>query len=477
MNVNAIGANILYGYIGGYGQKSSGQISEEVAARIAKFDADGNGTLNSEESDLSSERFSQADSNGDGSVTEKELLAMMQSFQLGGPLFSENTEDLAANIIAENDADSDGALSLEESEGYEGQFTAADADGDGLVTKEELVAMMQSFKPGGPPPGVSTEDLAANIIAENDADGDGALGLAESEGHEGQHIAADADGDGVVTKEELVAMIEAEWPMGPPSTEEDAARRIAKQDADGDGVISASESGVTDEIFNAIDTNEDGVVSQDELEAALVTIQQALDDSGLGRGPEAIEAAGGIVAYREEVYRITLEALTGGSAGGVAPSIAPEGDISAGPYPADPGIGEPVPIGPYPENPDGGGPVPIGPYPENPDGGGPVPIGPYPEDPSAGEPVPIGPYPADPDGSISTGPSADPDDITVGPYPADPDGGISTGPYPANPGDGISVGPYPANPDGGISVGPYRVNSDMDSLIATGQTGSISVTA
>lgn len=414
MNVSGIGANFLYGYVGGYGHKSADQISKEVAAKIEELDADGDRALSAEESDFSTKHFSQADSDGDGFLSEGELLAMMQSFQPGLPPPGVSIEEMAVNIIAENDADADGALSVEEVDGQKGRFSAADADGDGLVTKEELLAMMQSFQPGGPPPGVSTEEMAANIIAENDADGDGALSLAESEGYEGQFSAADADGDGLVTKEELAAMIEAEWPMGPPPPEEDAARRIAKYDADGDGVISASESGVPDEVFDAIDTNEDGVISQAELEAALTTMQQALEDSGLGRGPEAIEAAGGIEAYHEEMYRIILEALTSGDT-----------------QPGDTDGGEPSPIGPHPVEPDKGEPVPIGPHPVGPDNGEPVPIGPYPVGPDNGEPVPIGPHPVGPDNDTTV-------ENTIGPNPVEPDNG-----------EPVPVGPYPVGPDEG----------------------------
>jgi Ca2+-binding EF-hand superfamily protein len=268
MEVSGVGLGALTRYMGGWGQKSSADISEQVAAHIAELDADGDGALSLEESEVSAELFNQADSDGDGLVTEEELLAMMQNVRPSGPppnMDGEmepppmaSPEEMAANIIAEHDADGDGALSLEESEVEEDVFNTADADGDGLVTEEELVAMLEEGRPegpppemgqGGPPPGASAADMAASIIEDLDADEDGGL--------------------------------------------------------------SASETAASEEVFDALDTNQDGVVSQAELEAAMATIMGAVQDSGIGYGAQAVNAAGGMAAYQQEMERIILSALTG----------------------------------------------------------------------------------------------------------------------------------------------------------------------
>jgi Ca2+-binding EF-hand superfamily protein len=169
-------------------------------------------------------------------------------------------------------------------------------------------------------PNADPSERIAARIEKLDADGDGALSAEESKASEKVFSLIDADGDGLLTQEEMLAAGPPPGMQGmgkPPkdvSPEEAAAHRIEKLDSDGDGALSASESRAPEEVFDAIDTNQDGIVSQAELEAAMVTIKQAMETSDLGRGPGAVRAAGGIAAYREEMNRIILEALGGSEA-------------------------------------------------------------------------------------------------------------------------------------------------------------------
>ena len=267
MYVSGVGASDLYSYMKSYGQKSSEDISEKVAAQIAELDTDGDGALSVEESGVSTELFNQADSNGDGLVSEEELLAMMQSFGAGGPPPDmeegqgpppeADPADMAASIIEELDLDGDGALSLEESGVEEDIFTTADADGDGLVTEEELVAMLEENRPQGPPP----------------------------EMEEGME--------------------------GPASASDMAANIISELDSDGDGGLSSGEASASEEEFDALDTNEDGIVSQAELEAAMINIMAAIQESGLASGAQAMNEAGGMAAYRQEMDRTIMDVLAG----------------------------------------------------------------------------------------------------------------------------------------------------------------------
>lgn len=105
-------------------------------------------------------------------------------------------------------------------------FATLDADGDGLLTQEEL----QSYR----------DAQAAQRFAEIDADGDGALTLQEMQAAPAARFAArmlerfDADGDGALTAQELHT----------GARERGIGRRgdvVARLDADGDGAISAQE--------------------------------------------------------------------------------------------------------------------------------------------------------------------------------------------------------------------------------------------
>jgi hypothetical protein len=102
--------------------------------------------------------------------------------------------------------------------------------------------------------------------------------------------------------------------MGPPpeaSAGEMASQVIAELDADDDGGLSFSEAGASEEEFDALDTNEDGVVSQAELEAAMTTIM----GSSQWRGLQSANAAGGMTAYRQEIDRLMLDILNGEDSG------------------------------------------------------------------------------------------------------------------------------------------------------------------
>lgn len=274
MDVTGIGYGAAYAYQGGWSQRSTNDISQLIASQIAEADADGDGALSLEESQAPAELFNQADTDGDGFLSESELLAMMQKVRSEGPPQGldeggrppqmPSAEEMAARIIEDHDADGDGALSAEEIEIPAEMFSEADADGDGLVTEDELVAMMENMKPEGPPQGEGMQQppeasmgaMAASIMEDNDEDGDGAL--------------------------------------------------------------SASEASASEEVFDAMDTNEDGVVSQAELEAALGNILNVMQGSGLGFGAQALNAAGGMAAYHEEMERLILSALTGGDTESIA---------------------------------------------------------------------------------------------------------------------------------------------------------------
>jgi hypothetical protein len=273
MYVSGVGASSLYGYTKEYGQKSTDDVSQKVVAQILELDTDGDGALSVEESGVSSELFNQADSNGDGLVSEEELLAMMQSFRPSGPPPEADPAEMAAGIIEENDANGDGVLTLEDGGIVEAILNAADEDEDGEVTEEELVAMMEEGRPQGPPPemdqaGGTAGDMAAQIMEELDSDGDGGLSIGET---------------------------------------------------------AASE-----EEFDALDTNEDGIVSQAELEAAMINLMAAIQESGLGFGAQAVNAAGGMAAYQQEIDRVVMDAVTGdGAENGTAGILSETGETGS----------------------------------------------------------------------------------------------------------------------------------------------------
>jgi len=176
-----------------------------------------------------------------------------------------SASDMASKIMKELDTNGDGVLSTDEiskSGEHAKDILGADADGDGNVTLDELLADISKHQPGmggmQPP---SAEDMASRIMEELDTDGDGVLStdeISKSTEHSKDILGGDADGDGNVTMDELVADIskhqENMGGMQPPGA--------------GGGVSSTSGAGTSGENSNIIqpaDTNEDGKVSMEEL--------------------------------------------------------------------------------------------------------------------------------------------------------------------------------------------------------------------
>jgi Ca2+-binding EF-hand superfamily protein len=131
---------------------------------------------------------------------------------------------------------------------------------------------MQSMFGMQPP---SASNMASQIMGDLDTDGDGVLSTDEiSKGGERAQkiLGADADGDGYVTEDELLADISKKTAgmngMHPPSASNIASHIMDKLDTNGDGVLSTDEinaGGKRSQNILEADTNGDGKVTMDEL--------------------------------------------------------------------------------------------------------------------------------------------------------------------------------------------------------------------
>lgn len=200
--------------------------------------------------------------------------------------------NISKDIITQNDSDSNLALSLEELGIDEEVFNSLDSDSDGLVTqneiasaidsqlssfdtlptKEEFESLLSDLGLQMPEPPQKQEnsnlseisnDFASQILSSYDTDGDSLLSSEEvSILSESEFSALDSDGDGSISQTELSDAFEqvassGETPPAPP--------------AGGGGMPMGGGSSSEDEeeYYSALDTNEDGIVSQEEKDAAL----------------------------------------------------------------------------------------------------------------------------------------------------------------------------------------------------------------
>ena len=114
---------------------------------------------------------------------------------------------------------------------------------------------------------------------EMDADKDGKITEAEITAHRQARVAAaDANGDGKLSAEELAALHLQQMQA---RASQRAERMIEAMDSDGDGLLSAAEMMVGPSpmpMFERLDTDGDGAISQAEAEAA-----QDMMPGGMGR--------------------------------------------------------------------------------------------------------------------------------------------------------------------------------------------------
>lgn len=192
---------------------------------FAALDSDHDGVISAEELKLTAVSLKKLDKNSDGKLTEDELRPARGPEGQGGP-GAPPQEDLAETLMA-FDKNGDGKLTKAElPERMQNLFARADADNDGLLTKDELRKLAASQRapgaggagrpegrgrqeggPGGGPggPGGPGGGMMrfSPILATLDADHDGVISADEITNGPSALKQLDKDGDGRLTQEEV----------------------------------------------------------------------------------------------------------------------------------------------------------------------------------------------------------------------------------------------------------------------------------
>jgi len=177
------------------------------------------------------------------------------------------------DLVARFDQNGDGQLQVSElPERAKARLGKADADGNGVITVEEL--------------GQHKQQRQAERFAKSDANGDGKLTESEVGAPRWSRMSvADADGDGAVTAEEL-QQAHQQGKLGPRGSGKGrhggrggkgakggpgrpGGHLFERADKDGDGKLTQSE--VPEQVWNHIrvaDADGDGAVTQAEMQAA-----------------------------------------------------------------------------------------------------------------------------------------------------------------------------------------------------------------
>lgn len=182
-----------------------------------------------------------------------------------------------------------------------------------------------------------SDAVAEDVVKDLDKDGDSTLNRKESGLSQSLFSAADADGDGKINVQELADALAAERAMimagvvsesggetliDSLSKQLDLAQRmegVAKKflavlDKDGDSALSLKESGLSKEVFNSVDADNDGVISGEELADALASERQDLmsgatsNAGGASLFDSLLRQAGLNVALKPRQLRKALQA-------------------------------------------------------------------------------------------------------------------------------------------------------------------------
>ncbi len=192
------------------------------------------------------------------------------------------------------DANGDGVLSGEELVGAGASLKKLDTNGDGKITEDEIrAAMPQGFGRGGPegrrreggreegPRGASADDTVQTLMA-LDRNGDGKISKDElPERMQGMLERGDENKDGVLNADEVRKLAASQAPSagqagrggrGPEGAEFAMMRMdrvLAAVDSDADGTISSEEIRNSSAALRKLDQDSDGRITQEEARPAM----------------------------------------------------------------------------------------------------------------------------------------------------------------------------------------------------------------
>ena len=198
--------------------------------------------------------------------------------------------NISKDIISKSDTNSDSSLSIDELGINQEQFSALDSNGDSLVTqdeiasaidnklasyngempsKEDFASMLSDLGLEMPKPPTKNEnsssagsDFSSLIMSQYDSNGDSSLSSDEvSILTNDEFSALDSNGDGTISTDELSSAFEQ------VASSSNSATQSAPPPPPSGGSSGASVTSSTE--YDEDDTNKDGVVSQEEKNAAL----------------------------------------------------------------------------------------------------------------------------------------------------------------------------------------------------------------
>ncbi len=247
-----------------------------VSPLVAALDANQDGSLSTDELSVAGAVLRKLDRNGDGNLTRDEVMPPRPD-QPAGPA---GGDDLVTTLFS-FDENQDGKLSKSEvPERMQGIFARADANGDGLLTKDEITKATASQdqrrnaggrEGRGGPGGPGGFDPVFRAL---DTDQDGTVSATEISAATTALATLDRNSDGVLSADELRPMMRGRGgpgagPGGGRDPREMIDHLFEENDSNHDGKLSKSEAPERmQELFARADADQDGFLTKDELAKA-----------------------------------------------------------------------------------------------------------------------------------------------------------------------------------------------------------------
>jgi Ca2+-binding EF-hand superfamily protein len=196
--------------------------------------------------------FDELDANADGSISLDELESTGKNVPTGK---SGNADERAQALLKKLDTDGNGSVSKDERSAFQSRLSGRMQS---LILQcQEMASVTQS---------PSATDITQGVFAKIDANGDGSISQDEL-----NQFLSSPDGSG--DKDRIAQLFNAidtnqDGKIGKDENSASAAKPHRHHDHHGHAGASAAMSGLVDGSFDALDTNHDGVVSTDELAAA-----------------------------------------------------------------------------------------------------------------------------------------------------------------------------------------------------------------
>ncbi len=174
---------------------------------------------------------------------------------------ADEAEDRVRTFFERHDANHDGRLSREEFPGTDAAFARIDMDGDGFITLDELRAARAPAREARREVPADRATRWRQMLQRFDADGDGRISREEWQGRDEVFERLDANNDGFLTEDEVVRPLALEAERRPQRVDP-AQMLIRLMDTSGDGRISSEEWAA---FFELADENGDGYLTHGEL--------------------------------------------------------------------------------------------------------------------------------------------------------------------------------------------------------------------